>query len=220
MPLFNLLPVRFLVALGSFVMLSACGHTPVTRTLVEAFASSETVSNVALNPRYEYLRVVFQGNEALLVLGYVDPNPVAEVRTWYSNAGEVVKIQAGRIIATKGFPIDWLSVRYQDLPEWNELRSSEGAIFTRIRDQMPEYKFGLEDRIFISRVAAPVNARLQGVDAASLVWFEETVQGSPANLPSARYGLKSINGKLSVVYGEQCFDPNQCIAWQTWPPQP
>lgn len=220
MSLFNLSIAKFSVLLGVFVVLSGCGHTPVTRTLIEAFSSGQSVSGVALNPKYEYLRVVFEGNEALLVLGYAEPHPLAEVQTWYSSAGEVIKIQSGRIIASQGFPIDWLSVRYQDLPDWKELKASKGATFTRIRDQMPGYKFGIEDRIVIRKVVAPVNALMKGIDASSLLWFEETVQGSPANLPSARYALKDINGKLSVVYGEQCFDFTQCMAWQTWPAQP
>jgi hypothetical protein len=211
----NLLALSFLV-----IVLSSCGHTPITRTIFDAIGQGTEVSSRELNPDLDYLRVIFQGNEALLVLGYLEPREGRVLATWYSSTGEVIQTQAGRITATRGLPVDWLSVRYQDLPAWDSLVGSNGMEFIRTRDQMPGYIFGIEEHILIKPVPAPPDAQLAGVDARSLLWFEEAVKNSVNNLPSARYGLKRMEGTLVVVYGEQCFDSNQCIAWQTWPPQP
>jgi hypothetical protein len=197
--------------------LAGCGHTPVTRTLFDTFGKAPGVDAINLNPAYRYLRVSVGGRDALLVLGYSDSTPVGPIETWYSNAGEVLKLQNGRIVSTVGLRIDWRTVTYTDLPSWSDVVNSSSAQFMRKRDEMPGHRFGISETVMLYPVKPPSDARLVGVSAKELMWFEETVQASPKPLPSARYGLSRRNGAPTVIYGEQCLARDLCIAWQAWP---
>lgn len=207
------------IALG-LSLLSACGHTPITLTVADSLRTDSTADSITLKPELRYLRVVAAGRTALMVLGYLEPSPTGPVETWYSNAGEVLKLQAGRVVGTVGLPVDWRSVRYSGLPSWAEMATRPVAEFERRRDEMPGYRYGIAETVVIRQVRAPADARLSGVPAGELLWFEETVAGPGRQRPSARYGLRSRDGTVAVVYGEQCFTPDQCMSWQAWPAQP
>jgi hypothetical protein len=209
---------RFTWLLLSLPLLASCGHTPVTQTLVEAFGKGTSVSQLQLNPKFQYLKVTSGKSEALMVLGYTNDHPQGPIQTWYSKSGEVLQLQNGRIVSTKGLLTDWRAVQYQGLPPWNQLLNAKTAIFTRARDEMPRYRFGVTDTISLQLIKPPTDAHLQGVSPSSLVWFEERVQGQA--LASARFGLKVDQQRATVVYGEQCLSVTLCIAWQTWPATP
>lgn len=200
--------------------LTACGHTPVTRTLADAVGQGEGVEGVSLGADFSYLKITAYGRDALMVLGYIDPHPAGTIETWFSSQGEVLRLQNGRILSTAGLELNWQAVRYRGLPDWRAVVAQSKLAFTRERDEMPGYRFGLVDRVDLYAVPAPKDAHLIGVDPKSLKWFEERVQSSPASLPSARYGLAMSDGEPEVVYGEQCLSERLCIAWQTWPAKP
>jgi len=200
--------------------LVACGHTPVTRTVADAFGRGEGVEGVVLGADFRYLKVTAHGRDALMVLGYTDPHPAGTIETWYSSVGEVLRMQNGRILSTAGLDLNWVAVRYKGLPEWKTVVAQGKLEFTRERDEMPGHRFGLMDRVDLYAVQPPKDAHLLGVDPNGLRWFEERVQSSASSLPSARYGLAIAGGEAKVVYGEQCLSERLCIAWQTWPAKP
>jgi len=212
--------VTFLWSSLTALVLAGCGHTPVTQTLFDTFGKGPGVGAINLNPAYRYLRVSVEGREALLVLGYSDPTPTGPIETWYSNAGEVLQLHNGRILATVGLRIDWRAVTYTELPSWSDVMNSSSAQFMRKRDEMPGHRFGISETVMLYPVKPPSDSRLVGVSAKELTWFEETVQANPKRLPSARYGLSAQNGVPTVIYGEQCIAPDLCIAWQAWPASP
>ena len=201
------------------LVLTGCGHTPVTRTIVETFGKASSVDSINLNPELRYLRVTSDGREALMVLGYSDPHPLGDIETWYSASGEVLKLQNGRILSTTGLKLDWRQVRYVGMPSWPNLLGSPLARFERERDEMPGHRFGIRETVQISPMPPPRDAKLSGLSAEALRWMEERVVSPPTPLPSARFGLALHDaGKPPVVvYGEQCLRPDFCIAWQTWP---
>jgi hypothetical protein len=211
---------RLVAFAAGLFLLSACGHTPVTLTVAEAFRQDRAVDGLTLRPELRYLRVSAQGRSALMVLGYLEPAPAGPVEVWYSNGGEVLKLQAGRVVGTVGLAVDWRAVRYIGLPSWADIAARPVAEFARQRDEMPGYRYGITETVVIRQVRPPTDARLSGVSASSLLWFEETVAGPGRPLPSARYGLRAKGDAVEVVYGEQCFAPDQCMAWQAWPAQP
>ena len=220
---FLFLPVRLphlstLSLLAAVLALAACGHTPVSRTVADAMGWGPGVDAIVLNPQLRYLRVSASGKPVLMVLGYEQATPSGLLETWYSNSGEVLQLRDGRLQSTAGLPLDWRAVRYKGLPDWAQLPGLGSARFERERDEMPAYRFGLSETVLIKAVAAPRNARLTGLPADALAWYEETVQDRPYALASARYGVRRQDGQ--VVYGEQCLSPDFCIAWQTWPPRP
>jgi hypothetical protein len=213
--------VRNLGNLVLVALLSACGHTPVSRTVADAFGDGAPVASVPLNLNLSYLRVVSGGREALMVLGYSDPHPAGPIDTWYSRDGEMIRLQNGRIQATAGLGLDWRSVDYQTLPSWQSMMENSKAEFARVRDEMPGYRFGIRDTVAVYATAPPKEAPLKGIAAADLFWFEETVTGvGSRQRPSARYAVRSGPEGPVVVFGEQCLSPQLCIAWQTWPATP
>lgn len=200
--------------------LAGCIHTPVTLTVAEALGLGRSVDALPLNPALRYLRVSVQGRTALMVLGYVDSSEAGPIEVWYSSQGEVLQLHNGRLVASSGLAVDWRSVSYTSLPSWAEVSARGSAEFTRHRDEMPGYRYGVVDKLVLRAVRPPTDASLAGLPATDLRWFEETVVAPGRPLPSARYGLRIQGGVSTVVYGEQCLADQFCMAWQTWPIKP
>lgn len=209
---------RWMTGLLGLLLLSACGHTPVTMTLAKALKSGPPLDQIQLHPDLQYLRVSLGGREALMVLGYTEQSAHGPVEVWYSSQGEVLQLQNGRILSTTGLALDWRRVEYRNLPAWSKAFAQRSHEFVRVRDQMPDYRFGITETISLYPIAAPKNARLAGIPATKLIWFEERVIPNPDGLASARFGLYAKNGENRVVYAEQCLSAKLCLAWQKWPP--
>ena len=211
---------KYLITALLAVSVAGCGQTPLTRTLGDAFGWTASIDGLNLNPNYAYLRVSTPERALLMVLGYDDTLPDGPVQTWYSQGGQVLQLRDGRIHATEGFPVDWSAVRYQDLPGWEEALRRPRTRFIRYRDEMPGYRVGVFDAVTMRTIDPPTDARLSGIDPSQLRWLEETADTAVKGTPSARYGLSERDGRLSVVYGEQCLSAQFCMAWQTWPAKP
>ena len=207
-----------LIIAASFLV--GCVQTPLTKTISDALGWSQNVDERNLNPDYRYLRVSSPERAFLMVLGYVDSSPDGDIETWYSNAGQVMRLQNGRLLSAKGFAVDWTSVTYKDLPLWSQATTRPRTRFIRYHDEMPGYKVGVFDMVTIQRIDPPQDTRIAGIPPTQLTWLEETTDTSPRARPSARYGLSTADGKLGVVYAEQCFGRELCLAWQTWPTTP
>lgn len=208
-------------SLFCFVGLTACGHTPVSLTLFEVVGAGKSIDRITLNSNLSYLRVTVGGDRSvLMVLGYLEPTPNGPIETWYSSEGEVLKLQNGRVVATKGLAVDWVRTRYSSLHAWPDMVRRMSSEFGRQTDQMPGYRFGIVETISIASVRAPNNSNLVGVSGDNLLWYEETVRGTSHGLPSARFGLKLTPGGPVVLYGEQCLSNDFCISWQPWPVKP
>ena len=212
--------IRRLLLTFALISLAGCVQTPLTKTVAEAMGWGTSVDELNLNPDYRYLRVSTPERAFLMVLGYVDTSPDGDVQTWYGKEGQVLRLRQGRILSSKGFPVDWTTVTYKDLPDWTTATSRPRVRFVRYRDEMPGYKVGVFNIVTLRRIEPPTDARLSGIPPSSLLWVEETTDISPRGRPSARYGLKMIGERYGVVYGEQCLSTQFCMAWQTWPATP
>lgn len=197
--------------------LTGCGHTPVSLTVFEALGVGKNVDAIQLNPKLNYLRVSTPDQTVLMVLGYVEDAPEGPVQTWYSGAGEVLKLQNGRLLSSAGLNTDWRSVSYAGVPSWLAMLSKTNAQYVRVRDEMPHYRFGIREILRLYPVPAPAHSRLKDLSPSLLRWFEEAPVDAQNRLPSARYGIGSKNFLPVVIYGEQCFAVDRCIAWQSWP---
>lgn len=191
-----------------------------------------TVDGAKLNPDFRYLRVTIDGRVALLVLGYVDDDPGGPVQVWYSAEREVLRIQNGRIAGATGLTTEWRNVSLRDAPQWLQLKGSETIRhWTRVRDVMPGYRYGVVDLLSIRAVPAPSRSVLQNLKSDELAWFEEWIDPAAAKPALGKEGQFAISryaveyrgsGDPEVVYGEQCLAPELCFTWQRWPavPQP
>ncbi len=174
-----------------------------------------------LREDYRYLRVSIEGRRdaMLMVLGYYDKDAQGRpVEVWYSGQGDVLRLQAGRLLGLSGGDqVQWLNVRLpDDMPGWSAL--PDGYRFERRRDEMPGYHWQRVDHLTVRRIAPVSDHALEGLDARQLQWFEESL-AEPAKdaLPPSRYALAP--GASVPVYGEQCLSQTFCLRWQTWPPQ-
>ena len=174
-----------------------------------------------LDARFRYLRVTRDGKVAVLALGYLDPHPQGQIEVWYSRQREVLRLQNGRIAGASGLTTEWRRVTLASAPDWVALLASDAPVeWTRTRDVMPGYRYGIEDRLTLVRIAPPGNSRLVGIEPQQLLWFEERSAPQPdesETLPPARYALDARAAGDPVVYGEACLAKDLCFAWQRWP---
>jgi len=190
----------------------------------EQFGNPDDLTQTApLNPAYRYLRVELAGAApALLVLGYLDPHPDGAVEVWYSASKEVIKVQQGRIVGTAGLPVNWANVRFDaPLPTWEQVRVASQTTL-RVRDQMPGYRYNLQNRLTLqAHVGLPaieLPATLPRLVAQQYQWYRESaVDGNGDELPVSWYGVDLRQG--TVMFSMQCLGPDLCLRMQRWPAQ-
>lgn len=230
--------IRALAALLSLAAaLSGCSGTgnAILQTLPYAYGRNPGVDNARLNPDFRYLRVTVSGRVALLALGNVDNDRRGPIEVWYSAEREVLRLQNGRLVGAVGLTTEWRNVGLPALPSWSEVANADRTFrWTRTRDVMPGYRFGVKDELSLRVIEAPQRSALQGVEPKRLAWFEERAASEPiaglasvfgidagndAALPPARYAVDFAAGQETVAYGEQCLAPDLCFTWQRWPVQ-
>lgn len=186
------------------------------------------IDSIPLNPQFRYLRVTVGGRPAYMALGYEDSGPDGITEVWYSAEKEVLRLRSGRLVGATGLTREWREVFLPPLPSWRALAASPGLEWVRTRDLMPGYRFGVTDKLSLIRVAAPMRSELRGLEADSLVWFEERVTGGSRRagsgmmdrpLEPALYAVDLSTGEGVVQYAEQCLASDLCITWQRWSAQ-
>lgn len=178
-----------------------------------------------INPLYRYLRIEVVGRPAaLLVLGYVDAHPHGDIEVWYSTSREVIKTQNGRIVGTSGLIPDWRWVQYPAAPPaWNDV-PPEGAIYSRLRDEMPGYQAAISDQreakpwVGLPAIALPKTLPVEL--ASSYRWYRDAALSTTAQpLPASWFAWGSRGGQPTIVYSEQCLSVSFCLKLQPWPVQ-
>ncbi|WP_309373981.1 YjbF family lipoprotein [Rhodoferax sp.] len=212
------------------VALAGCSSgtllSDVSRAIIkEQFgAGDDAIASSTLNPSFHYLRVNVPGvSPALLVLGYVDHDAQGDIEVWYSAKHEVIKTQNGRIVGTSGLEVDWQSVRFTTAPPtWDGLRQASYT-FTRVRDEMPGYRYDLADQLTSSRVdgvpSIVLPTSLPSDVAKSYEWVRESSSSAQPGLPDSWYALEKVDGKYRVAYSYQCLSKQLCLNLQRWPIQ-
>ena len=230
--------IRVRAAILSLVAaLSACsaGSNAILQTLPYAYGRNPGVDNAKLNPNFRYLRVTIGGRVVLLALGNLDSHAQGPIEVWYSAEREVLRLQHGRLVGAVGLTTEWRDVVLPELPSWSAAaRANQATLWTRTRDVMPGYRFGVKDALSLRVVAEPKRSALKGLDPQRLTWFEERFESGPVAglaaifgngsradipLPPARYAVDLQGGAKTVVYGEQCLAPELCFTWKRWPVQ-
>lgn len=170
-----------------------------------------------LNPDLRYLRMTTRGSVAYIALGYLEEGDGEPVEVWYTSQREVVRLRGGRLVGVVGLSQEWRNVTFAKLPDWHELARIGTYKWTRSRDIMPGYRYGVVDQLTLKRQDPPRTSALTGVSPERLAWFEETLETASVRnaLPPARYAV-DLDRNL-VVYGEQCISPAVCFSWQRWP---
>ncbi|MDD5029605.1 MAG: YjbF family lipoprotein [Rhodoferax sp.] len=219
-----------LLSVFLLLFLSACASDSLLSSVAGAVyrehfgATTDASVTAPLNPAYRYLRASLADNQtALLVLGYVDSQPQGDIEVWYSAQKEIIKIQNGRIVATAGLPMDWLRVDFAVPPPIWGVVNGLPTSYTRVRDEMAGYRYGVTENLALEAVVGPpanvLTKTLPLELAQAYVWYVETTQdrGSRA-LPPSWYAVATVGGSQAVVYSYQCLSPQVCLSLQRWPP--
>jgi len=150
-----------------------------------------------------------------MILGATEAAPGGPVEVWYASDGELMRLQNGRLLGITGLAPEWRRVALPEMPGWRELAARGDAFrWERVRDVMPGYRYGVNDKLVLAAAAAPRSSNLLGIDPQQLVWFEERNESSTeATLPPARYAIQGDR----VIYAEQCVARGRCFTWQRWP---
>jgi hypothetical protein len=210
-------------------MLAGCSlfdGNPVTETLRHVVPGRSEAERVKFDPGFRYLRVETGDNVIFMAsdIPRIDTGDAVDV--WYSAGREVLRFRNGRLVAAVGLATDWRGIVVQGLPDWAEISGAEKPVrWSRIRDVMPGYRYGVHDELVLRRIPPPGDSRLKGIDPHSLSWFEERLDAQNTGthsrgneeLPPARYALDTRNAGETVVYGEQCLSAELCFSWQRWP---
>lgn len=173
------------------------------------FLSGKPVVGKA-NPNYRYIEIKFRGQVGFMASSnrYSDPE-----QAWLSSVGEVFVMRHGRIKGATGMAVEWRHVVLPKLPSWSALaKSGKPFEWTRIRDVMPGYKYGVIDRLVLQRIPAPDKSEYDGAPE-NLIWFGETDR-SKNPLPPAKYAYDPMKNR--IVYGEVCLSNDICFSWQEW----
>lgn len=205
-------------------LLAGCGSPSGLFGLSQWSVSRRDPPPPVANPAVSYLRARLDGRTAYLVLGYREPSSEGDTEVYYSSQGEVVKLRHGRLVGTAGLPLDWREVRHKGAPAWATLVAAHDAapptpvVYSRERDEMPGYRFGVRDEVIVRASEAP--AGRAPVPESALRWFEETsrpLSTASMPLPTARYAVLASATGPRVVYSEQCLSPTMCLTLETWP---
>lgn len=207
------------------VLLSACANVSAPLVDVVTGLSGQLSSNPVqkdlpsqLNPSYRYLRVGVAGRPpALMVLGYVDPHPLGDIEVWYSAKREVIKTQAGRVVASAGLELDWRHVDFPAPPvAW--VQAGPSFSYQRVRDVMPGYRMGLHETIQVRALSPPPNLVPPSMPRG-VTWYQEVAVPSSKTGPLAPAWFAVVQTKSSaeVVASYQCLSASLCLQLQRWP---
>jgi hypothetical protein len=201
------------------------------QSIPNVFKRGPDVSTVRLDPNFLFLRTTLGARVGFAWLGNTERNARGPVEVFYSGAGEVVRLQNGRIVSAIGFPTEWRKVEWPQLPSWSAVANTSAPVsLVRVRDLMPGYRTGMKDELTLRVIEAPTKSALRVLEPGKLIWFEERfpsttlasglglVRGVAADdaLPPARYAVQIEGEKETVVYSEQCLAKDFCFTWQRW----
>lgn len=213
------------------LLVSLTGCTSRSGVLGEALSGlwsygSAGAPTAALDLRYRYMRVQLNDQKAGIVsLAFIDKDPSGDIETWFSGGREVVKTQNGRIIGTAGLKVDWTRVVYPVAPPaWDSVQSA-AIKYIREYDTVPGYAFGVKVEVSVQALSEVPAHRLpetMPLDVAkSYKWFQESANTlTGAALSPQLFALGSHRGRQTIVYSEQCLQPDFCLKLQRWPVLP
>ena len=224
-----LLRERFLLLLPFLLALSLTGCQTTSGQLgaIEdawklTFAPSK-IDTSSLPKQYEYLLIHGGVKPTLMGLGKRTqtntPQGLVEDEYWFSAQGELLVLRNGRIHTVFGLPVEWRS-NQSSPPTWQQtIDSQQVTSWARVRDELPNYRFGISDKIHTTLLASPPKLDSIAIDLApasnsQLQWIQDTIETS--NDKGQRWVFKQVFAieRNLMVYSEQCISPKYCLRIQ------
>ena len=229
MQLKALLRERFLFLLASPLVLLLTGCLTTTGQLAVfedawkmAFASNK-VDTSKFPKQFEYLLLYIRGKPAVMTLGKrtLTKTPQGEIvdEFWFTPDGEMLHTRDGRIHAMLGLPSEWRN-NQSTPPRWQDtLARTEATSWLRVRDEMPNYRYGISDKITTKALASPpkldkIALELVPTQNPQIKWVQDSVETT--NNQGQRWEFTQVFAidQNQVVYSEQCISPVFCFQIQ------
>jgi hypothetical protein len=182
-------------------------------TLQHAISGKPNTAQGVFLPGYDYLLIDVQGRQAVMALGkrQMATTPDGDVTDeyWYSGDKEMLHLRNGRIQKLLGTPTEWRDSRGQP-PAWANLQAGQAASpWLRERDEMPHFRYGIQDRINTQAVAtAPAGRSLAN---QPVQWVQDSVVTTDPQGQRWAFEQHFALQNNRVVYSEQCISPQLCL---------
>lgn len=198
------------ISFAAIVGLTACsGFNPVTDTAGYFFQSGVSSLEKTYVPGFEYLEVEWLGRKSVMALGYRSVSGTHTDEHWYTNQGEMLKLQNGRIAQVLGMTRE-LRRLSNNSPSWTDLTSRKLPVgWSQTKDVMPGYRFGLQEFVITQQVD-PTSTE-QSLSKVATHWIAEEIKSKDASGKTWIYKQKFALANNQVVYSEQCVAQDMCF---------
>lgn len=210
---------RFLRSIGACVFCAAL--LPGCQSVLPAFGPLGDAIHHAVHgsepkgqflPGFEYLLMDLEDRQAVMVLGTrrTTATPSGEVvdEYWYSGNREMLHLRDGRIQTLLGATTEWRETRGQP-PQWASLQPGQPPTpWLRERDEMPHYRYGIQDRIDTQVMTEPPP---DGGKHPALRWIQDDIQTTTREGQPWAFQQRFALQNHRVVYSEQCISPALCL---------
>jgi hypothetical protein len=222
----------FLCLLFSSLLLAGCQTTPPQLQMVkDAWNASigakpfsiDQLPIDQLQKGYEYAFINSANTPAVMVLGErikgTTPSGEYTDEYWYSATGELIVLRDGRFHTMFGLPTEWRDNRSAP-PAWSSFESQAATQrWVRTRDEMPHYRYGLQDQITTTVLPEPPKLEAKALELSppkgpQVRWVEDQVKTSNADGTPWAFTQRFALENKQVVYSEQCISPTLCFRFR------
>lgn len=138
---------------------------------------------------------------------------------WYSATGELIVLRDGRFHTVFGLPTEWRDNRSAP-PAWSSFETQAATQrWVRTRDEMPNYRYGLQDQMATTALAEPPKLDAKAIELSppkgpQVRWLEDQVKTSKADGTPWAFTQRFALENKQVVYSEQCISPALCFRFR------
>jgi hypothetical protein len=224
----------FLTFLSALVLAGCQTLPPELAGLKDTWAinfQSYRIDVSKLPTSHEFAIVHAGVRPALVALGQrIKTNtPQGEVvdEYWYSSDRELLVLRNGRIHTVWGMPIEWRD-NQSEPPSWQQvLSTSQVNSWQRVRQEMPNYRVGIQDAIStqvlnnpptLDGFATELMSDISPSVKANLKWVQDRIETT--NNLGAHWSFTQVFAidQNQVIYSEQCIAHNLCVRFKKLKP--
>jgi hypothetical protein len=222
----------FLCLLFSCLMLPGCQSTPpqlqIIKDIWNTTAGAKPFSldkfpSETLPKEHEFAFVNSVSTPALLYLGkrvkWSSSGVEYTDEYWHSFSGQLLVIRDGRFHTVFGMPTEWRANRSTP-PAWSSFEAQASTQhWVRTRDEMPNYRYGLQDQMATTVLAEPPKLEAKALELSppkgpQVMWVEDQVKSTKADGTTWTYTQRFALENKQVVYSEQCISPTLCLRFR------
>jgi hypothetical protein len=194
------------------VAFSGCGGiNPVIDMTTTLLPFNSTV--VSFQPGFEYLAVNLNGRKTHIALGHRVKQGDTLHEYWYSGEREMMHLANGRIVEVQGMTYE-VRATTTEVPSWQSIAdSSQYIVWSRQRDVMPGYRYGLVEYV-ISQKVTPSAKERDLIKNENAIWVEEEIKSKNTDGKAWIYGDLFAIVNDQVIYSQQCVSAALCFTLQ------